>query len=112
MKYGSADSFNFDFELNGILFGSKIERKTATTIILHSYQKKNCHHDHIPFISKGKLPPRSYSIHIERKQKSIPVTVVMKRSESTSIKFLLARYHPTITYMAHVGWIYLIIGFL
>ena len=42
MRYDSGDSFPFDFELNGIPFGSK---------------------------SKGKLSPRSYPIQVERKWK-------------------------------------------
>ena len=40
MGYGRSDSFTFDFELNGILFGSENRRE-------------NCHHDHIPFNLKG-----------------------------------------------------------
>ena len=42
MEYGCGDSFPFDFEQNGIPFGSK---------------------------SKGKLSPRSYPIRFERKRK-------------------------------------------
>ena len=42
MGYDRGDSFPYDFELNGILFGSK---------------------------SKGKLSPRSYPIQCERKCK-------------------------------------------
>ena len=40
MGYDRGDSFSFDFEPNGIPFGSE-------------NQKKNCHHDHIPFTVKG-----------------------------------------------------------
>ena len=40
MGYDRDDSFPFDFEPNGIPFGSEI-------------QKENCHHDHIPFNMKG-----------------------------------------------------------
>ena len=42
MGYDSGDSFPFDFELNGDPFGSK---------------------------AKGKLSPRSYPVHCERKCK-------------------------------------------
>ena len=38
MGYDRGDSFPFDFEPNGIPFGSK--------------SKVNCHHDHIPFTVK------------------------------------------------------------
>ena len=40
MGQDRGDSIIFDFEPNGILFGSK-------------NLKENCHHDHIPFNSKG-----------------------------------------------------------
>ena len=40
MGYGRDDSFSFDFEPNGIPFGSE-------------NRKENCHHDHIPFNVKG-----------------------------------------------------------
>ena len=43
MGYDRGGSFPFDFEPDGILFGSK-------------NRKKNCHHDHIPFNSKGNIP--------------------------------------------------------
>ena len=36
MAYDRGDSFPFDFEPNGIAFGSE-------------NRKENCHHDHIPF---------------------------------------------------------------
>ena len=39
MGYDRGDSFPFDFESNGVPFGSK--------------RKENCHHDHIPFNAKG-----------------------------------------------------------
>ena len=39
MGYDRGDSFPFDFEPNGIPFGSN--------------RKQNCHHDHIPFSVKG-----------------------------------------------------------
>ena len=39
MGYDRGDSIPFDFEPNGIPFGSK--------------SKGNCHHDHIPFNLKG-----------------------------------------------------------
>ena len=39
MGYDRGDSFSFDFEPNGIPFGSN--------------RKENCHHDHIPFNVKG-----------------------------------------------------------
>ena len=39
MGYDRGDSFPFDFESNGISFGSK--------------SKENYHHDHIPFNLKG-----------------------------------------------------------
>ena len=38
--YDHDDSFPFDFELNGIPFGSE-------------NRKENCHHNHIPFNLKG-----------------------------------------------------------
>ena len=41
MGYDRGDSFPFDFEPNGFLFGSE-------------NRKENCHHDHIPFNVKGK----------------------------------------------------------
>ena len=41
MGYDRGDSFPFDFEPNGIPFGSE-------------NRKENCHHDHIPFNVKGK----------------------------------------------------------
>ena len=40
MGYDRGDSFLFDFEPNGISFGSE-------------NRKENCHHDHIPFNVKG-----------------------------------------------------------
>ena len=40
MGYDHDDSFPFDFEPNGIPFGSE-------------NRKENCHHDHIPFNLKG-----------------------------------------------------------
>ena len=40
MGYDRGDSFPFDFEPNGIPFGSE-------------NRKENCHHDHIPFTVKG-----------------------------------------------------------
>ena len=40
MGYDRGDSFPFDFESNGILFGSE-------------NRKENRHHDHIPFNVKG-----------------------------------------------------------
>ena len=40
MGYDRGESFPFDFEPNGILFGSE-------------NQKENSHHDHIPFNLKG-----------------------------------------------------------
>ena len=40
MGYDHGDSFPFDFEPNGISFGSE-------------NQNENCHHDHIPFNSEG-----------------------------------------------------------
>ena len=71
------DSFSFDFELNGIPFGSKLKRKLSpcsypiqyewdmimVTVFLSIFnqmelhlvqnRKKNCHHDHILFKLKG-----------------------------------------------------------
>ena len=41
MGYDRGDSFPFDFEPNGIPFGSE-------------NRKENCNHDHIPFNLKGK----------------------------------------------------------
>ena len=40
MGYDRSDSFPFDFEPNGIPFGSE-------------NRKENCHHDHILFNAKG-----------------------------------------------------------
>ena len=40
MGYDRGDSFSFDFEPNGIPFGSE-------------NRKENCHHDHIPSNVKG-----------------------------------------------------------
>ena len=40
MGYDRGDSFPFDFEPNGIPFGSE-------------NRKENCHHDHIPFNKEG-----------------------------------------------------------
>ena len=40
MGYDRGDSFPFDFEPNGIPFGSE-------------NRKENCHHDHIPFDVRG-----------------------------------------------------------
>ena len=40
MGYDRGDGFPFDFEPNGIPFGSE-------------NRKENCHHDHIPFNVKG-----------------------------------------------------------
>ena len=40
MGYDRGDSFPFDFETNGIPFGSE-------------NRKENCHRDHIPFNMKG-----------------------------------------------------------
>ena len=39
IEYDRGYGFPFDFEPNGISFGSK--------------SKKNCHHDHMPLILKG-----------------------------------------------------------
>ena len=47
MGYDHGDSLLFDFELNGIQFGSE-------------NRKKNCHHDHIPFDFKGNCVPTSF----------------------------------------------------
>ena len=40
MGYDRGDSFSFDFEPNGIPFGSE-------------NGKENCHHNHIPFNARG-----------------------------------------------------------
>ena len=42
MRYDRGDSLPFDFQPNGITFGSE-------------NRKENCHHDHIPFNVKGNV---------------------------------------------------------
>ena len=51
MGYGRGDSFPFDFEPNGIPFGSQ--------------SKENCHHNHIPFDLKanGNIVFSAYKQH-------------------------------------------------
>ena len=49
MGYDRGDSFPFDFEPNGIPFGSK---STLLSSLIQN-RKENCHHDHIPFNLKG-----------------------------------------------------------
>jgi len=44
MEYDHGDSFPFDFEPNGFLFGSE-------------NRKENCHHDDIPFNLNGNANP-------------------------------------------------------
>ena len=65
MGYDRGGSFPFDFEINGIPFGSKskgklpTERKSVLSILnqmefyLVQNRKENCHYDHIPFNVKG-----------------------------------------------------------
>jgi len=67
MGYDRGDSFPFDFEPNGIPFGSKSKGKDFEPnkwIHLVQNRKETCHHDHIPsnfkgnensFLSEGKL---------------------------------------------------------
>ena len=54
MGYDRGDSIPFDFEPNGIPFGSKSKGK-GNQMEFHLVQnrKENCHHDHIPFNVKG-----------------------------------------------------------
>ena len=76
MEHDHGDNFSFDFEPNGILFSSKLDRK---------------------------LSPRSYSIQFERKGKSIFVSVTsiaMLRFSSVSHP-LLFRFSASLPFLFH-----------
>ena len=70
-------SFSFFFFLVFLYFGSQNRKEIIffysilNQMELHLVQnrRKSCHHDRIPFNVEGKLSPRSYPIHFERKWK-------------------------------------------
>ena len=66
MGYDSGDSSPFDFELNGIPFGSK---------------------------SKGKLSPRSYPIQCERKWKHSFLGAARQTKENNTVETGTSRHH-------------------
>ena len=54
MEYDRGESFSFDFEPNGIPFGS-IDFFIQIEFLLVQNREKNCHHDHIPYNFKGNI---------------------------------------------------------
>ena len=74
MGYGPGDSFPFDFEPNGIQFGSKL--------------KGNCNYDHIPFNVKGTgnivFSVYSYSIVVAKQCKVYDFASILVTATITS----------------------------
>ena len=70
MGYDRDDSFPFDFEPNGIPFGSK--------------SKENCHHDHIPFNVKGNVNIVFLSVKRQPDRKTVTDRLIAVRETGVS----------------------------